>query len=126
MSPGSLLIGLALALVVGAWLARPFRRAADPDRAIEYWVARARAMGGGPIGEAEGRPAGSEPRSEAEWRPVGSEPRSEAEWRPAGSEPRSEAEWRPTDEVNFCPRCGRRVGPEDRFCARCGAPLPRP
>ena len=112
MSPGSLLIGLALALVVGAWLARPFRRAADPDRAIEYWVARARAVDGGPIGEAEG--------------PVGSEPRSEAEWRPAGSKPRSEAEWRPTDEVNFCPRCGRRVGPEDRFCARCGAPLPRP
>ncbi len=100
MSPGSLLIGLALALVVGAWLARPFRRAADPDRAIEYWVARARAVGGGPIGEAEGRPAGSEPRSEAEGHP--------------------------TDEVNFCSRCGRRVGPEDRFCARCGAPLPRP
>jgi len=89
MSPGSLLIGLALALVVGAWLARPFRRAAAPDRAIEYWVARARAVGGEPLGAAEGRPE-------------------------------------PADEVNFCPRCGRRVGPEDRFCARCGAPLPRP
>jgi len=100
MSPGSLLIGLALALVVGAWLARPFRRAADPDRAIEHWVAQARA--------------------------AGIEPRSGAAWRPAVSEPRSEAEWRPPDEVNFCPRCGRRVGPEDRFCARCGAPLPRP
>jgi len=99
MSPGSLLIGLALALVVGAWLARPFRRAADPDRAIECWVARTRAAGGGPPGAAE---------------------------LPAGGEPRSAAEWRPADEVNFCPRCGRRVGPEDRFCARCGAPLPRP
>ena len=111
MSPGSLLIGLALALVVGAWLARPFRRAADPDWAIEYWVARTRAAGGGPPGAAE-LPAGGEPRSAAEL--------------PAGSEPRSAAEWRPADEVNFCPRCGRRVGPEDRFCARCGAPLPRP
>jgi hypothetical protein len=57
MSPGSLLIGLALALVVGVWLARPFRRAADPDRAIEYWVARTRAAGGGPPGAAEWRPA---------------------------------------------------------------------
>ncbi len=100
MSPGSLLIGLALALVVGAWLARPFRRAADPDRAIEHWVAQARA--------------------------AGIEPRSEAERRLAGSEPRSESEEHLADEVNFCPRCGRRVGPEDRFCARCGAPLPRP
>ncbi|MGB9776208.1 MAG: zinc-ribbon domain-containing protein [Anaerolineae bacterium] len=43
MSIGSLLIGLALVLVVGAWLARPFRRAADPERAIEMWVAQARA-----------------------------------------------------------------------------------
>lgn len=102
MSMGSLLVALSLALIVGAWLARPFRRAADPDRAIEYWVAQARA--------------------------VGIEPRGEPDWRPAGSEPRSAAEWRPetTEEVNFCPRCGRRVGPEDLFCARCGAPLPRP
>jgi ribosomal protein S27AE len=92
MSPGSLLIGLALALVVGAWLARPFRRAADPDRAIEYWVARTRAAGGGPPGAAE----------------LASPQRSGVA------------------RVNFCPRCGRRVGPEDRFCARCGAPLPRP
>ncbi|MGQ9466655.1 MAG: zinc-ribbon domain-containing protein [Anaerolineae bacterium] len=89
MSAGSLLVGLSLALIVGAWLARPFRRAA-PDRVIEYWVRE--------IGAA-----------------VRDEPRGEAEWRPE-----------PAEEVNFCPRCGRRVGPEDRFCARCGAPLPRP
>ncbi len=43
MSIGSILIGLSLALVVGAWLARPFRRAPDPDRAIEHWVAQVRA-----------------------------------------------------------------------------------
>lgn len=49
MSIGSVLIGLALALVVGAWLARPFRRAADPDRAIEHWVAQARAAHGEPF-----------------------------------------------------------------------------
>ncbi len=85
MSFGSVLVGLALALVVGAWLARPFRRAADPHRAIEYWVTRARA-------------ASFAVRHEAERSTV-------------------------QNEVNFCPRCGRRVGPEDRFCARCGAPL---
>lgn len=49
MSIGSILIGLSLALVVGAWLARPFRRAADPDRAVEYWVAQARAARSGPF-----------------------------------------------------------------------------
>lgn len=102
MSVGSLLVALSLALIVGAWLARPFRRAADPDRAIEHWVAQARAVGIEPGGESERCPAGGEPRSAAEWRPE------------------------PTEEVNFCPRCGRRVGPEDRFCARCGASLPRP
>ncbi len=83
MSTGSILVALAMALVVGAYLLRPFRRQADPDRTVEFWVARARA----------GR------RAEA----MVAEPSEE--------------------EVNFCPRCGRRVGPEDRFCARCGAPL---
>jgi len=29
------------------------------------------------------------------------------------------------DAVRFCPRCGRRAGPEDRFCAGCGKPLGR-
>ncbi len=112
MSIGSILIGLSLALIVGAWLARPFRRAANPDRAVEYWIAQAYAA------------VRSEPQSEAEWRPARSEPRSETEWRPARSEPRSETEWRSAGEdIQFCPRCGRRVGPEDRFCARCGAPL---
>ncbi len=99
MSIGSILIGLSLALIVGAWLARPFRRAANPDRAVEYWIAQAHAA------------VRSEPQSEAEWRPARSEPRSETEWRSAG------------EDIQFCPRCGRRVGPEDRFCARCGAPL---
>ncbi len=83
MSTGSVLVALALAVVVGAYLLRPFRRQAGPDRAIEAWVARVRA--GYPVEAPAAVP--------------------------------EEA------EVNFCPRCGRRVGPEDRFCARCGAPL---
>lgn len=41
MSIGSILVGLALALVTAAYLARPFRAAYTADQAIEFWVARA-------------------------------------------------------------------------------------
>jgi uncharacterized paraquat-inducible protein A len=81
MSIGSILVGIAFALVLGAYLARPFRTAragAGLDRAIEAWVAQARA---------EGQRSGVE------------------------------------EPVSFCSQCGRRVGPDDRFCARCGTPL---
>ena len=84
MSLGSILVALALALVCGAYLARPFRIAdgiASLDRAIEAWVAQVRAAG----------------RREGE----------------------SEEE-----APGACPRCGRRVGPDDRFCPGCGARLP--
>jgi uncharacterized paraquat-inducible protein A len=75
MSVGSILVGVALALIVGAYLARPFRRAeVDPDQTIEAWVAQVRA------------------ETEAE-------------------------------DLPYCPQCGRRAGPDDRFCARCGARL---
>ena len=88
MGIGSILVGVALALLVGAYLARPFRRPeADPDRAIERWVAQARAAA-----QASGRAELSLPAGEEE-------------------------------PVNFCPQCGRRVGPDDRFCAGCGTPL---
>jgi len=43
---GSMLVGFAVALVIGAYLARPFRVVrvgADPERTIETWVAQARA-----------------------------------------------------------------------------------
>ncbi len=77
MSTGSVLAGIAVALVVGAYLARPFRTAeVDLDRAIEVWVAQVRA--------------------ERETESV---------------------------MVNYCPQCGRRLGPNDRFCAGCGTRL---
>jgi hypothetical protein len=38
MSIGTILVTIALVLVVGAYLARPFRKAAKLDRAIEAWV----------------------------------------------------------------------------------------
>ncbi len=87
MSFGSVLIGLALALVVGAWLARPFRRAINLDRAVEHWVAQARAA------------ARSQPRSEAEGR--------------SGEEiqfcPRCGRRAGPEDR--FCARCGAPLRP---------------
>ena len=46
MEIGSLLVGVAVTLVVGACLARPFRRAwmgAGLDRVIDAWVAQVRA-----------------------------------------------------------------------------------
>ena len=48
MGIGSIFVGIALLLVVAAYLARPFRVAragADLDRAIEAWVAHVRAEG---------------------------------------------------------------------------------
>jgi len=93
MSIGAILVGTACVLVVGAYLARPFRRAEiDPDRAIEAWVAQARAESAGEQGSKEAR-----------------------ERRSKGAE----------EAVNFCSKCGRRVGPDDHFCPGCGAKLPR-
>jgi hypothetical protein len=43
VNPGALLVGLALAIVVAAYLARPFRPRRDGEWAVEAWVARARA-----------------------------------------------------------------------------------
>jgi hypothetical protein len=43
MSAGSVLITVALALIVGAYIALPFRRAAIRDEAIDTWVAQIRA-----------------------------------------------------------------------------------
>jgi len=81
MSIGSVLVGIAVALVAGTYLARPFRSArVDLDRAIEVWVAQVCADGQGSRGAEE-------------------------------------------QAVNYCSQCGRRVGPDDRFCAGCGAPL---
>ena len=57
MSIGTVLVGIAVALVVGAYLARPFRRGgADLDRAIETWVAQVRAEGQPKKGEFGAKP----------------------------------------------------------------------
>lgn len=82
MGIGSILIGVALALGIGAYLVRPFRRGrVDLDQAIEAWVSQVRASEGAAASAVE-------------------------------------------EAVSYCPQCGRRVGPDDRFCAGCGKPLP--
>jgi hypothetical protein len=48
VSVGSVLVGVGIALVVAAYLVRPFRvkcSEADLDRVIEIWVGQVRAMG---------------------------------------------------------------------------------
>ena len=77
MSAGSILVGVAIALVVGAALARPLRRQRmDPDRVIEEWATQVASQA------------------------------------------------RVTDgTASYCPQCGRRAGPDDRFCAGCGTPV---
>jgi hypothetical protein len=89
MSIGSILVGVALVLGVGAYLARPFRRGrVDLDRAIETWVSQVRVGEGGEETAAEAAASAVE------------------------------------GAVNYCAQCGRRLGPDDRFCAGCGKPLP--
>jgi hypothetical protein len=85
MSIGSVLVGIAVAMVVVAYLARPFRGAranAHLDREIEAGVARVRA-------ERE----------------------------------KAQGDTTVEERTAYCPRCGRRAGPDDRFCARCGTQL---
>jgi len=99
MSLGAIFIGVGVAVVVGVYLALPFRAVGETvkeagkearaearmERAIEQWVAQARTH-----------------RSSPE--DVAPEPDQ-------------------AEVMNFCPACGRRVGPDDRFCARCGRSL---
>ena len=82
MSIGTVLVGIGVVLLVGAYLARPFRKGEmDLDRAIETWVAQVRS------GE---------------------------------QQEETEPEATPT---NYCPQCGRRARPDDRFCSGCGTQL---
>jgi hypothetical protein len=44
MGLGSVLVGIAVAIIVGAYVALPFRRVGgDPDRVFEAWVGQVRA-----------------------------------------------------------------------------------
>jgi hypothetical protein len=62
MGIGSVLVGIGVALIVGAYLARPFRKVSAPaniDRAIEAWVAQVdtgKAVSGTGAPERDGEP----------------------------------------------------------------------
>jgi hypothetical protein len=95
-------------IVVGAYVALPFRKAGgDPDGIVEAWVRQVRAGGIAPR-RAEESPQRTEGRTRRRHR---TGPGSEA------------AQYAEAEEINFCPKCGRRAGPDDRFCAGCGRPL---
>lgn len=93
MSIGAVLVGLSMALVATAYLARPFRVARiadDLDQVIEDWVAQVGAT----------------------------EPETEAVEVVRGAAPSQKGE-----PILFCPQCGRHVGPDDRYCTGCGTRL---
>ena len=94
MGIGSLLVGVALALVTGAFLARPFRKKepGDLEQTIEGWVVQARAR--------------SSPAVRSPARDLGADERDISATGP------------------YCPQCGSRVGADARFCSHCGARLP--
>jgi hypothetical protein len=94
MSIGSLLVGIAVLLIVVAYLARPFRPTdgAGVDRTIEAWVSRVQAS------------------ERVELQPVDEEAR------------RAEGATSP-QTINYCPQCGRPVDSDDRFCSGCGTQL---
>ncbi len=92
---GSILVGFAVTLIVGAYLARPFRvvsvgEGADLDRDIEVWVSQIQ------VEDLVIDAAETDLLEEADPEPV-----------------------------NFCSKCGRRLDSDDRFCPGCGTQLKR-
>jgi len=104
MTVGSILVGVAVLAVVVAYLARPFRPAGmSADRTIEAWVKQVRA-------EDPGRQLSSgKPKH-------GRKDDATASAQPAEADGAGQA-------INYCPKCGRRVDPDDRFCSGCGTEL---
>jgi hypothetical protein len=135
MNPGALLVGLAAAVVLVSYIARPFRKLVDVDQEIEAWVAalrpdvavRPQEVGFEPgTAEAAPRTAEAAPRTaEAAPRTAEDAPRIAANQPWVAEVPRAKPE--PLREggsdVAFCYQCGRAVKPHHRFCPRCGASL---
>ena len=96
MSIGSILVGTAALIVVAAYVARPFRT---------------------------GEGSATDGAIEA-WVARISAELDETE-RTTTSDPAAAREASPKRVVNFCPHCGQRADPGDRFCSGCGTPLRR-
>ena len=119
MSLGSIFVGLAIAVIVIAYIARPFRAASSAtsrtDKLIEAWV-RAAPVATAVVDDTApdtdvASPAPVPPAPVVIPAPVVV---PQAAPRPVSS----------SEAVNFCPQCGRRVTAEYRFCPGCGALLP--
>jgi len=121
MSLGSIFVGLAIAVIVIAYIARPFRTASGAaasrtDKLIEAWVRATPVETPGAEEEATAPEALAPAAASMATTPVPLAP-SPSTPATAHGAPSSAA-------VNFCPQCGRRVTAEYRFCPGCGAPLP--
>jgi hypothetical protein len=125
MGLGSVLVGIAVLIVVGAYVALPFRRAeGDPDRVVETWVRQVRAGGVAPrrAEETPQRTGVAPQRTGVAPQPAEGRPRRRHRARPSsGAE--AMPQYSEDEEINFCPKCGRRAGPDDYFCAGCGNKL---
>ena len=103
MSIGALLIGLAVLILLVAYVAGPFRRVeSDLDAQIETWIAQVRRS------EHVGRQQADTDRIA-----------DASVERAAGSD----AEQPMSSPPHFCHQCGYRVKPEHRFCPNCGTQL---
>jgi len=96
MSIGSILVGTAALIVVAAFVARPFRTRSTS--ATDRAIEAWVARIGDEVDEREETAESEHPA------------------------PREETTKR---AVNFCPQCGQRAEPGDRFCSGCGTPLRR-
>jgi len=124
MSLGSIFVGLAIAVIVIAYIARPFRAASGAavsrtDKLIEAWVRAA------PVATPAVQDGSAKPRAQVDVvvpvsAPVAAPPVASA----PVVVPRAAAQLEPSEAVNFCPQCGRRVTTEYRFCPGCGVLLP--
>jgi hypothetical protein len=122
MNPGAILIGLAAAVLLGIYVAQPFRRRVkDLDALIEAWTARESKQAG-----AGARTAPSLPGKKPAVPPAEGDTTEEAPLEAGPSAPEVEpSEMEPAQQgtINFCHQCGKPVKPHHRFCPSCGARL---
>ena len=121
MSLGSIFVGLAIVVIVIAYIARPFRAASSAasgtDKLIEAWVRAAPVAA--PGAEDIGTVLDADVATSVSVTPAPVVvPQAAAQ--PVTPQPAAPL----AGDVNFCPQCGRRVTAEYRFCPGCGALLP--
>ncbi|MGC9349611.1 MAG: zinc-ribbon domain-containing protein [Anaerolineae bacterium] len=118
MNPGAILIGVAAAILLGIYIAQPFRRRVDDlDALIEAWTAQEAKRTAAGARTAPSR-LGKKPAAVS---PAKEDATEEAPVEAVSSVPKEESTQEET--INFCHQCGRRVKSHHRFCPGCGARL---